>query len=130
MIVMGAGDGQNVTTITEGVSLEPATYKASGAQPGKITIGTNGIATGMVTAISGPLTYNWLHSGVASDYEIYCQVNSGSVDGSSMRRWISLNTDRNWYNFAPQGASSFTLYIRKAGTGTVLTSAQITVQPV
>lgn len=125
MIVMGAGDGLNVSIGGGDVRVEPATYKATGFPSASVTFNSNGVATGGPTTVTGPTTYNWLINGNAADFEIYCRVNSGSVTGAAVNKWLNLGTTRKWQAIFPSSSARVTITIRHAASGTELDSAVI-----
>lgn len=79
------------------------------------------------TNVSG----QWLLSGSAGSYEVFCTVNSGSLSSGSSGVWENLGTTREWHrtrlsNIVGTDTCVITLQIRPAGGGAVLATAQIT----
>lgn len=126
MIVTGTARGNGITV--DQIVLQDASYRATGffAQSG-ITVSSTGIATGNDTATSGPLTYSWLNGGTASNYEIYCQVNSGNIDGTK-NSWLSLGSSRTWRLLWYSSSGRITLTIRRASNQVTVATATINLQ--
>jgi hypothetical protein len=124
MIVMGAGDGLDVSVGGGAVLVEAAEYTSS--DDAEIAFKTNGVAVAQDTATSGPRTYRWMEiGGVASDYQIKCQPVSGSAPlGSTVNSWLSMTSERKW-RIDFKGQSTINVSIRRASDGVVLSSAQI-----
>lgn len=123
MIVTGTARGNGITI--DSIVLQAATYEASGffAQSG-VTLSSSGTAAGFDTASSGPLSYSWLNAGTASDYEVYCQVNSGTINGTK-NSWISLGSNRTWYLYWYSSSGRITLTIRRASNQVTVATATI-----
>lgn len=124
MIVVSPARGDGVT-VSGTVVLQNATYRDTDyfGQAG-ITLASNGTATGFDSATVGPLSYSWLTSGSASDFEVYCQVNSGSIDGNK-NSWLSLSSNRTWSLKWWNSSGQITLSIRNATTQLQLAAAVI-----
>jgi len=92
-----------------------------GAQSGTtviITVNTNGNIT--TNAVSGGGTQTWNSGGgSSSDYEVYCQYNSGySLNyGEAVNTWITLSANRSFGissgGSTPARQGNYTLKIRK-----------------
>lgn len=123
MIVVSPARGAGVTSTPTAIVLFEAEY--SKARRPRITLDNAGAATGADTAVSGPLTYTWC-SATPSDYEVYCQVVSGSVDGARTGQWLSLGTTRYWENKDNDSSAVVTLTIRDAATLTTQASETVT----
>jgi len=123
VIVTGTARGNGITI--DSIVLQAATYEASGffAQSG-VTLSSSGTAAGFDTASSGPLSYSWLNAGTASDYEVYCQVNSGTINGTK-NSWISLGSNRTWYLYWYSSSGRITLTIRRASNQVTVATATI-----
>ena len=66
----------------------------------------------------------------AIDYEAKVSLVSGILTSGTTGTWLALSADQLWRVSAPGGVSrtcTFTVEIRRAGVGTVLDSATITV---
>lgn len=126
MIVTGTARGNGITI--DSIVLQAASYQAEGffAQSG-ITLSSSGTAAGFDSATSGPLSYSWLNAGAASDYEVYCQVNSGSIDGTK-NSWLSLGSNRTWRLYWYSSSGRITLAIRRASNQVTVATAIINLQ--
>lgn len=126
MIIQGVGNGTgiNITSIV----LQNATYRATSffGQSG-ITLSSTGTATGAETATSGPLTYSWLNGGTAADYEVYCQVNSGTINGTK-NSWLRLDSTRQWSMVWYSDDGRITLTIRRRSDQVTVATATINLQ--
>lgn len=115
------------------INLIPATYTSnvSNGLPAYIQIGMDGNVTGNATADpESALSYAWLLTGLASQFQVYCDVLSGSLStGSSpTRRWLSVtNVDRIWKktNAFGTGAVSLRLHFRRSTTFQVVGSMDV-----
>lgn len=127
MIVQGAGRGNGITGAIGSVALNAATYKGDIIfnKVGAFHLMPSGLAYGRTTATSGPLEYNWLSGGDASQYEAYCQINSGTVKGATANAWLGLGVERLWYNSKKLSVATITVQIRSIATQQVLATAQI-----
>lgn len=123
MIVMGTGNGDGIDV--DAIVLQDATYADSSAYGSAgITLASNGTATGFDTASAGPLSYTWLVGGTNTDYEVYCQANSGSISGTKSK-WLSLGSNRTWALYFWSSTGRITLTIRNATTQVTVASAII-----
>lgn len=72
----------------------------------------------------------WLKTGVASDYDVFVTVVSGSVSSGSTGVWLNLGTTREWTKLGADGAGAssvvLTIQLRRTSTGAVLDSASVT----
>ena len=126
MIVVSPARGSGITTTTGSVNLEDA-YYTTVDDDAKISFSPAGTVTGETTATSGPLSYTWLNTGSASDYEIYCQPVSGSVNGTKVNSWQPLNSDLSWQR-GSTGVAVISLSIRDKTTRLVLKTATVTLE--
>lgn len=126
MIIQGVGNGTGINI--DQIVLQDASYRATGffAQSG-ITLSATGMATGNDTATSGPLSYSWLNGGNANDYEVYCQVNSGNINGQK-NSWLSLNSTRSWNLSWISPTGRITLTIRRKSNQLTVATAVINLQ--
>lgn len=129
MIVQGRGNGAGIRPVIGLVQILEDQYKASSSVRAGITFGALGRVVGVQFPVSGPSVYDWLNAGSPADYQIYCQVNSGSVSGASRGTWLSMTTDRTWSNGSSFTQAIITISIRSASTLAVLASAQIKFLP-
>jgi hypothetical protein len=109
MIIQGVGNGTGL--VIEQIVLQDASYRATGIfAQASFTMSAAGVATGQDTATAGPLTYSWLNGGNADDYEVFCQANSGTINGTK-NSWLSLSSNRSWQLawFSPTGRITLTI---------------------
>lgn len=129
MIVVSPSNGAGETSETGGAAVvlftseyadDPTTLKSNFA------IRSTGSATGQYVLTSGQLSWTWLQTGAANDYEVYCQPTSGSVtNGSaSVNHWIGLNSTRTWVRKTTPVVLAIT--IRDAATQTTQATCTIT----
>lgn len=82
--------------------------------------------------VNGNTTFfsNWISpTSVASNYEVYATLSSGSLSTGTTGSWLALSSSRTWgVNRSAYGQSDavIVLQIRKIGTTTVLDTATIT----
>lgn len=124
-MLMGGGGGAVIihpTTVTSEV--------AGGTANAGYRLNSNGLAEGRQQT-SFYTIETWLYSGVAGDYESRATLVSGPAPTTgTLNTWESLSTSRQWItsDSAPPSTTTtvLTIEIRLASTGTVLTSAAIT----
>lgn len=110
---LGGGSFPSPTTI----DVQPGTYSFTVTDPDNVAMtllfGANGIVS--ITGGTGP-TYYWMTpGGVASDYSIYFQLNSGSLSlGGPANTWIPL-----------ENAAAFTIMQSDVGTNTLTATISI-----
>lgn len=117
------------------VDVQAGTYSQTSVSPDGVNLTLSFSNTGLVSVVggSGP-AYSWLTNGVASEYSIYFQLNSGSLDSGTVNTWLNLATSHSWNitvteSPAEQSATA-TISIRRDSDGLVLDSADITMSAV
>jgi hypothetical protein len=74
---------------------------------------------------------NWVTpTSQAANYEALVTILTGSLTGGTTGSWVALSSNRSWYvNQTGNGQKTctFTVQIRRVGTGTVLDTATITI---
>lgn len=71
----------------------------------------------------------WQSGGLNSDYEARVTMVTGTLSSGTANSWLPLSTSRTWSRSGTSGgdrACSFTLEIRKASDGTVLSTTSVT----
>lgn len=106
----------------------PATAQYSLLATGQAR-GTTSDGTGGTDIVDYPS--EWLLSGVNSDYEVWCTVDSGTVTGSATGSWLLLSTTRSWTKTKPSSpigllSATITVQIRRVSDSVVLDTATIT----
>lgn len=115
-------------------SLNDRTVNNTGTGTGTVSVGFRLDSDGKAYKVTGTDSQleGWLDSGVAADFEVRVTKRVTSDDtpsGDSLGSWLSLSTDRTWTLSAGSNDSALSrleVEIRDAGSGTVLTSANIT----
>lgn len=94
------------------------------------SLGSSGNVFGGISAFDSILEQWVTPTARAIDYEAKVTLVSGTLTGGTTGSWLPLSSDRSWYTHANAGGyktCTFTVEIRRAGVGTVLDSATITV---
>lgn len=131
------GDAGTNRLVYAAASISTRTVLASSTSPTDADAGyrlsnTGGafeLKNGAATAISG----EWLSAGSASDYEVRATLSSGTLSSGTTGSWLNLGTTREWHTIRTDNTSGDTdgvllIEIRLAATGTVVTSATITLR--
>lgn len=108
-------------------------YSATGGANASFQLTASGTVAGAVTSAQGHLSYSWLLSGSAADYEVYAQPTSGSFSSGVANAWRSLAATRIWTvqgggtknNPSPKSCTA-TFTIRNKTTLATVASAPIT----
>jgi len=126
-IVISPSRGDGSVGIGGSVSLFDGEYEGSAFQT-YFELTSGGTARGEEDLVSGPGTWTWLLSGSASDFQVYCQPTSGSVEwgSASTNTWLSLSSSRRWMRSWLSSTTVLAISIRDVSTGTVRATCTIT----
>lgn len=89
------------------------------------------LSSGGLEQATGQTDATWLLQGAAADYEARATVVSGALTSGTTASWLGLGTTRSWTvtrtnNLPGLDECVLTMEIRAVATGTVLTSATVT----
>ena len=126
-IVISPSRGDGSVGIGGSVSLFDGEYEG-GAFATYFQLSSGGTASGEEDTVSGPGSWPWLLSGNASDFQVYCQPTTGSVEwgSASTNTWLSLGSSRRWTRSWLSSRVVLSISIRDALTQTVRATCTIT----
>ena len=107
------------------ISLLPATIDCALDYPGVASLTLN--SDGSWSATDG-LSGVWQGGGVNSDYEARVTMVSGTLSAGTANSWLVLSSNRTWSRSGSAGGDTscaFTLEVRRASDGEVLTSTDV-----
>ena len=87
--------GEATAAVGGGAFLQDANVEHVVLDPNDAVAQYSTTSAGTVTA-TGESTYDWLISGVNSDYEVRADVTSGSLSSGTTGSWLPLSSTRFW----------------------------------
>jgi hypothetical protein len=95
-------------------------------------INSNGNVYGTSVGIPFDLLEQWATpTSIASQYEVYATLNTGSLSGGTTGSWLSLGTTQDWWverTSIGSKVANMTMEVRKIGTSTVLDTWTIEIE--
>lgn len=110
-------------------SVTSFTTPGPGTAISQFILNSDGRAQYVQDGVTSDVSGEWRVAGASSDFEARATVNSGSLTAGTTGSWVGLSSTQTWSltrSTAGLSNCNFTLEIRRASDGVVLTSASIT----